>query len=131
MKESLKISKSFVCGCGREYSLELSTDLSVDNMQIEASCPACGEKRTVSMGSLMQNRSSSAQSAYQQPASSSESTPSLSFMDSMEAEASSNSSEPSSSSEPSTSSDSSGASDTLTSMEDEGDKVYTDMFGDG
>ncbi len=115
MKESLKICKTFVCSCGRDYSLEFSTDMVVENLVIEVSCPSCGEKKTISIGSLLSNKAS--QSTPSQPSPSYESIPSLSFMDSAEAQE-----QPSSSSESSTSSSSSEQDDALGG--------YSDMFGD-
>ncbi|MFH1470315.1 MAG: hypothetical protein ABIF01_01055 [Candidatus Micrarchaeota archaeon] len=126
MKESLKISKTFVCSCGRDYSLELTTDLAVDNLLIEVSCPSCGEKRTVSAGSLLNNRASQSQAPSQgysqSSSSSSESIPSLSFMDSMEVQGSN--------SESSASSDSSSSPAHTNYDDDELGGAYSDMFGD-
>jgi hypothetical protein len=79
LKESMKLTKTFVCSCGAEYSLELSTDLAVDNMLIEARCPACGERRTITAGSLLLNRASGSESG--QPSQGEPVAP-LSFMDS-------------------------------------------------
>ncbi len=37
--------------------MEISTDLAVDNLLVEARCPYCGEKRTITAGSLLVNTS--------------------------------------------------------------------------
>ncbi len=128
MKESLKICKTFICGCGREYSLELSTDLAVDNLLLEVSCPSCGEKRTISAGSLLANKASQTSSAQPSYSSSSaDSVPSLSFMDSMEAQE-----QPASTSESSDSSSYSSSPSSSPSQDDEElGGAYSDMFGDG
>jgi hypothetical protein len=119
LKESLKISKTFVCKCGNEYSLELSTDLALENMLIEASCPSCGEKRTITAGSLLVNRPSSSQAASAS-SSSSDSAPSLSFMDSLEESASSSGESSYSSSD---------AHLQEQQEKDINDSIYSDMFG--
>lgn len=128
MKESLKICKTFVCGCGREYSLELSTDLAVENLLLEISCPSCGEKRTISAGSLLANRASQTSSAQQNcPSSSADSVPPLSFMDTMEAQE-----QPAPTSESSDSSSYGSSPSTSSSHDDEElGGAYSDMFGDG
>ncbi|MFH1447382.1 MAG: hypothetical protein ABIG39_00835 [Candidatus Micrarchaeota archaeon] len=82
MKESLKISKSFVCTCGRDHTLELSTDLAVDSLVIEASCPSCGERRSITAGSLLLNQAVGQVTNDQ----SSNSESQLSFMESEEDE---------------------------------------------
>lgn len=102
MKESLKLTKSFVCNCGREYSLEISTDLAVENLLIDASCPHCGEKRTITAGSLLVNRAPPSPGQYSESQESDSSA--LSFMDSDDTTASE------------------------TSGESTDDSIYTDMF---
>jgi len=135
LKESLKICKTFVCSCGREYSLELSTDLAVENMLIEVSCPSCGEKRTITAGSLLANKASQTGSSQATTSSNLESP--LSFMDSLEPSAvsgessSSDSSPDSSESSESDSHVSSGSSDTLTELDEDEKSIYKDMFSDG
>jgi len=119
----MKLTKTFVCSCGAEYSLELSTDLAVDNLLIEASCPSCGERRTITAGSLLLNRASGSET---QKSSSEESVPSLSFMDSADSvdygEGSSKES------------DSSDASDSSygpgDSTENSEQSIFNDMFGE-
>lgn len=141
MKESLKICKSFVCGCGKEYSLEISTNLVVENMILEVSCPSCGDKNTVTADSFFSNKASSSSSqgsSYSSGSSSDSGSSPLSFMDSMEgssgtgyesSDSDSDSSEDSGNSEDSDSSVTSGSSDTLTEI-DEDVANYKDMFGE-
>jgi|GEM_PF-2791875 len=56
--EASRLGKSFVCKkCNAMNNIDLATELKINSMRIDSSCPACGEKFEVGLNSFMENQS--------------------------------------------------------------------------
>jgi len=56
MAESVRLQKTIACSCGREYSLELATGLSVNSVNLELECAHCSARHSVTLESLLRNK---------------------------------------------------------------------------
>ncbi len=61
MNEQVRIGKTFVCECGRDFAFDISTEASIDSISVTVNCPKCGSSHYLNGDSLLKNvaRSSS------------------------------------------------------------------------
>lgn len=75
MKETTRITKTYMCLCGTQNMFALDTDLGIDELQAKVHCQGCGKKITIAFGNSTngianginkyQNGSQPAQNGYQ------------------------------------------------------------------
>ncbi|MEM3031141.1 MAG: hypothetical protein QXH27_05390 [Candidatus Micrarchaeia archaeon] len=56
MAESVRVHKTIACSCGRDYSLELATELGLNSVMLELECPGCSARFTVTLEALLRNK---------------------------------------------------------------------------
>lgn len=63
MKETTKISKTFICSCGEQNKFEFETDFDINDVRVEAKCQNCGKEFTISLSNIFKR--STTTSLYQ------------------------------------------------------------------
>ncbi|VVB65503.1 Uncharacterised protein [Candidatus Gugararchaeum adminiculabundum] len=58
-----EIGKTFVCDCGERLNVKVTSELALENIELNGSCPKCKAKFRISMSSLISKISASPQSS--------------------------------------------------------------------